>query len=521
MNLHILFFSVLLACAQSYIHISKPITEEEVKCEETGSEEFSTWDWSPFENHASLPEVTKDIEPNFHLYRRGSILDHLVVLIHGFGSKKAVWAASMKEAIFENDPRENLAVLTVDWKKGASASFWDPIGSYNKAVANTRYIGLATHKLVQCLQKRGKSPNIEVHCVGHSLGAHACSFLGNALESSTGSKMFRVTGLDPAGPQFTTKLEPGTLTIYKPVNSAPRDQRLDETDANVVDIIHTDGNQWGTMRPIGDIDFYVGKSLETLGTQQAGCATGDLCDHSKSIKLFSESLKTHSTKFDEVLECQFDSEEPKVDNCRKTEAKPRFGYFYKHLPGRGRGGIFGVVDQEEEVKLKQEWGGWDEDWDEESWEDENEDSWKDEDKDSWDDEDKDSREDKEEDKTFQMETDPRDNPKKTTSASKVATSPPDESEKAKDEAGTPTTISSKSDDYVNENRLHLNTETDYHIHIGGLSLAKTDMIIISLVGAVLSFLLTFLVGCYLVRFCRKTKQPSCLPDSSEEVLLPV
>jgi len=458
LNLHILFFSVLLACAQSYIHISKPVTEEEVKCEETGSEEFSTWDWSPFENHASLPEVTKDIEPNFHLYRRGSILDHLVVLIHGFGSKKAVWAASMKEAIFENDPRENLAVLTVDWKKGASASFWDPIGSYNKAVANTRYIG-------------------------------------NALESATGSKMFRVTGLDPAGPQFTTKLEPGTLTIYKPVNSAPRDQRLDETDAKVVDIIHTDGNQWGTMRPIGDIDFYVGKSLETLGTQQAGCATGDLCDHSKSIKLFSESLKTHSTKFNEVLECHFDSEELKVDNCRETEAKPRFGYFYKLLSGMGRGGIFGVVDQEEEVKLKQEWGGWDEDWDEDSWEDE--------------------------DKVFQMETDSRDNSKKTTSASKVATSPPDESEKAKDEAGTPTTISSKSDDHVNENRLHLNTETDYHIHIGSLTLAKTDMIIISLVGAVVSFLLTFLVSCYLVSFCRKTKQPSCLPDSSEEVLLPV
>merc|ERR1739844_732630 len=108
----------------------------------------------------------------------------------------------------------------------------------------------------------------------------------------------------------------------------------------------------------------------------------------------------------------------------------------------------------EEMKLKQEWGGWDKDWDEESWEDENEDSWKDEDKDSWDDEDKDSREDKDEDKVFQMETDSRDNPKKTTSASKVATSPPDESEKAKDEAGTPTTISSKSDDYVNENRLH-------------------------------------------------------------------
>jgi len=199
LNLHILFFSVLLACAQSYIHISQPVTEEEVVCEDAGSETFFNFGWSPFENHVSLPEVTKDIEPNFHLYRRGSIIDHLVVLIHGFGSKKGVWAGSMKEAIFENDPRENLAVLTVDWKKGASASFWDPRGSYNN-VANTRYIGLATEKVVQSLQKRGsKSPkNIEVYCIGHSLGAHACSFLANALESTTGSKIFRVTGLDPA-----------------------------------------------------------------------------------------------------------------------------------------------------------------------------------------------------------------------------------------------------------------------------------------------------------------------------------
>jgi len=213
-----------------------------------------------------------------------------------------------------------------------------------------------------------------VHCVGHSLGAHVCSFLGNALQSATGSKMFRLTGLDPAGPQFTTKLEPGTLTIYKPIKSAPRDERLDETDAEVVDVIHTDGNQWGTLRPIGDIDFYVGKSLQTLGTQQAGCASGDRCDHSKSIKLFSESLKT-GTKIEEVLDCQFDSE-LKVHNCRETEEKPRFGYFYEHLPGRG--GIFGVLDQEEDVKVKQEWGVWDEDLDEESWEDEDEDSWADE-----------------------------------------------------------------------------------------------------------------------------------------------
>ena len=81
----------------------------------------------------------------------------------------------MKDEIFENDPRENLAVLTVDWSKGASRSLFDPWGSYNQAVANSRYIGLATQNMLDCLERDQLSEtHIEVHCIGHSLGAHVC-----------------------------------------------------------------------------------------------------------------------------------------------------------------------------------------------------------------------------------------------------------------------------------------------------------------------------------------------------------
>ena len=41
LNLHIIFFSVLLACAQSFIQTNKMGSEEEVKCEDTGSDKFS------------------------------------------------------------------------------------------------------------------------------------------------------------------------------------------------------------------------------------------------------------------------------------------------------------------------------------------------------------------------------------------------------------------------------------------------------------------------------------------------
>ena len=67
MNLHIIFFSVLLACTQSFIQMNKMVSEEEVKCEDAGSDKFSNYDWSRFENHITVPEVTKEIEPKFHL----------------------------------------------------------------------------------------------------------------------------------------------------------------------------------------------------------------------------------------------------------------------------------------------------------------------------------------------------------------------------------------------------------------------------------------------------------------------
>ena len=114
------------------------------------------------------------------------------------------------------------------------------------------------------------------------------------------------------------------------------------------------------MKPLGDVDFYVGKSLKTLGTEQAGCERADLCDHSKSIEIYRESIQKEDI-FKDILKCEIDSR-LSVQGCRKTEQKPQFGYFYKHGQGGGRGRVFGVLDKESEVK-KDDWEkGWDADW---------------------------------------------------------------------------------------------------------------------------------------------------------------
>ena len=68
--------------------------------------------------------------------------------------------------------------------------------------------------------------------------------------------MLEFSGLDPAGPGF-------------PLNET--DTRLDVTDADFVDIIHTDagdltGNELGMQESIGHIDFY-----PNGGEIQPGC----------------------------------------------------------------------------------------------------------------------------------------------------------------------------------------------------------------------------------------------------------
>ncbi|GFQ69885.1 pancreatic triacylglycerol lipase, partial [Trichonephila clavata] len=75
-------------------------------------------------------------------------------------------------------------------------------------------------------------PLSSVHVIGHSLGAHVAGYAGQRL-----NKLGRITGLDPAEPYFQYTLE---------------EVRLDPSDANFVDVIHTDGGSFITG---GKFDF--------------------------------------------------------------------------------------------------------------------------------------------------------------------------------------------------------------------------------------------------------------------------
>ena len=79
----------------------------------------------------------------------------------------------------------------------------------------------------------------QFHLIGHSLGSHVVGWAG-ALSHSRGT-ISRITGLDPAGPLFF-------------LNNT--ETRLDPSDADFVDIIHTDSGsflegQLSFLEPIG------------------------------------------------------------------------------------------------------------------------------------------------------------------------------------------------------------------------------------------------------------------------------
>ncbi|KAK7869887.1 hypothetical protein R5R35_006689 [Gryllus longicercus] len=201
------------------------------------------------------------------------------VIVHGFGSSCAhVWVYEMRSALMAV---EECNVICVDWEGGAA------VPNYVRAAANTRLVGKQLALLLQALAARGLHPQ-RVHIIGFSLGAHVAGFAGAELRN-----LSRITGLDPAGPLFE--------------GQDPR-ARLDESDADFVDVIHSNGENLilgglGSWQPMGHVDFY-----PNGGRMQKGCsnlfvgAVSDilwsasdiegrsLCNHRRAYKFFTDSV---------------------------------------------------------------------------------------------------------------------------------------------------------------------------------------------------------------------------------------
>ena len=107
------------------------------------------------------------------------------------------------------------------------------------------------HEMSMFFSNRSNHTNtINIHCIGHSIGAHVCGLLGKIINAELKVKLTRITGLDPAGPCF---------------KNVAKYYRLDKTDADYVDVIHT-SSVLGIYLPIGHSNYYVDIDLDLCKT---------------------------------------------------------------------------------------------------------------------------------------------------------------------------------------------------------------------------------------------------------------
>lgn len=151
-------------------------------------------------------------------------------IVHGFSSDPSSIINIKTELLKIYD----VNVIMVNWKQGAQAP------DYFSAASNTRQVGEKIAKFIT----DSRITTSRVHCIGHSLGAHVCGFAGKNL------RIGRISGMDPAGPLFKGQIS---------------SSRLDYTDADFVDVIHTD-SELGIQDPIGHLNFY-----PNGGKRQSGC----------------------------------------------------------------------------------------------------------------------------------------------------------------------------------------------------------------------------------------------------------
>ncbi|XP_014800695.1 PREDICTED: pancreatic lipase-related protein 3-like, partial [Calidris pugnax] len=220
---------------------------------------------------------------------------------------------------------ENINCIAVDWKDGAK-------GTYVSAVNNIRVLGAEIAYFLKILQNNFRYLLGKIHLIGHSLGAHTAGEAGRRMQG-----IGRITGLDPAGPYF---------------EGTPPEVRLDPSDANFVDVIHSNAPHFpavglGIRNTSGHLDFY-----PNGGTVMPGCSdlTKEMkqsdfeaviadttviggCHHSRSHEFYFESILYPSGYLGYPCETY---EAFKLGHCFPCpkEGCPMMGHYADRFPAR-------------------------------------------------------------------------------------------------------------------------------------------------------------------------------------------
>ncbi|CAG9759293.1 unnamed protein product [Ceutorhynchus assimilis] len=186
-----------------------------------------------------------------------------IVLVHGWKQNyKADNNYFIREAILS---KLDANIIVVDWSPLSKKE-------YSTARDAVPFVGRLAAKLLDKISNKFGYSLRKVTLVGFSLGAHVCAAIGKTLHGKIGV----FTALDPAGIG---------------INPFDHDYCVYKTDAQYVQVIHTDGNFYGMLEAVGDSDFYLNG-----GVNQPGCDDEDdeKCSHKRAWKYFVESINNNT-----------------------------------------------------------------------------------------------------------------------------------------------------------------------------------------------------------------------------------
>ncbi|XP_033351854.1 pancreatic lipase-related protein 2-like [Bombus vosnesenskii] len=155
-------------------------------------------------------------------------------------------------------------VIILDWSEIADKLIYSVVAEIVPHVAQR------TASFINFMRTKAGLRTSNLKIVGHSFGAQIAGL--SAREVGKSSRVAEVIALDPANVMFQHK-KPG--------------ERLDKSDADNVQIIHTCSGQFGYYLSVGTSDFYAND-----GRHQPGCGIDllGICAHVRSYKVFAESI---------------------------------------------------------------------------------------------------------------------------------------------------------------------------------------------------------------------------------------
>ncbi|KAG6455044.1 hypothetical protein O3G_MSEX009019 [Manduca sexta] len=191
---------------------------------------------------------------------------HVKILIHGYTGHKDFSPNTEIRPAYLNCCDYN--IITIDYNPIAR----EPC--YLESARNTEIVGKCTAQFIDDLVKTHNFNLDKFHLIGFSLGAQIAGFVGNYLTSGL---LGRISGLDPAMPLFVT------TDITK---------KLDISDAQFVDILHTNALEKGKLEASGHVDFYANGGMSQPGCKASAEQTKSGCDHARAPVYFAESILT-------------------------------------------------------------------------------------------------------------------------------------------------------------------------------------------------------------------------------------